>query len=519
MRGYPPRPGQPDPVYPPGQFSSWNRASLRAAWLGSTGAATGSGEAEADPGYSALALSDAAADLTATQSWAVIDDEPLPGPSAARRTRRDWGSHVEDAGPGRQRSADPGRDAPSRAAGGRTAGPRSARGAGGQGTGLSEHPAAGPDTARPAATGSGATRRGDTRLAAAGIGAAAALGASAALGGAASGLAGAERTAPSTLEPGTDTDGIGGGSDRGPGTATGDRVLPAKRRGAKWQSSADFGEPEPRRRSRTAAPERTAPDSDPEPSERRSGKRGGRRHSALMYGLLLVPVLIVILVVAGYVYVHNRHAPATPHAGASSHHPAASKSPAAALGRWKHIESRSLDSVPLSVTELFPAKFSKNSQAGTLTVSKASSNCSHEVFGTKLAAAIRKADCTQVLRASYLSTDRKIMATVGVLNLESVSWADQAGQAAGSTEFIKQLPSRHGPTRNIAKGTGIVEADIKGHYLILTWTEFTNLRAPSGKSQRLKLEAFSAGLIAGTVNVSLTNRMLTGHPPAAPSKS
>jgi len=238
-----------------------------------------------------------------------------------------------------------------------------------------------------------------------------------------------------------------------------------------------------------------------------------------MYGLLLVPVLIVILVVAGYVYVHNRHAPATPHAGASSHHPAASKSPAAALGRWKHIESRSLDSVPLSVPELFPAKFSKNSQAGTLTVSKASSNCSHEVFGTKLAAAIRKADCTQVLRASYLSTDRKIMATVGVLNLESVSWADQAGQAAGSTEFIKQLPSRHGPTRNIAKGTGIVEADIKGHYLILTWTEFTNLRAPSGKSQRLKLEAFSAGLVAGTANVSLTNRMVTGHPAGTATKS
>jgi len=106
------------------------------------------------------------------------------------------------------------------------------------------------------------------------------------------------------------------------------------------------------------------------------------------------------------------------------------------------------------------------------------------------------------------------MATVGVLNLENVSEAEKAGQAAGSTEFIKQLPSAHGLTRNIAKGTGIVEADVKGHYLILTWTEFTNLRAPSGKSQRLKLEAFSAGLVAGTVNVSLTSRMVTGHPAA-----
>ena len=53
LRGFPPPPGQPGPVYPPGQFSPWNRASTRAAWLGIAGAEGGA--AEADPGYSALA--------------------------------------------------------------------------------------------------------------------------------------------------------------------------------------------------------------------------------------------------------------------------------------------------------------------------------------------------------------------------------------------------------------------------------------------------------------------------------
>ncbi len=134
------------------------------------------------------------------------------------------------------------------------------------------------------------------------------------------------------------------------------------------------------------------------------------------------------------------------------------------------------------------------------------------MIGSKLAAAVRKADCTQVLRASYLSADRKIMATVGVLNLENATAAGKAGKAAGAVEFIKQLASAHGPTRNIAKGTGIVAAYVKGHYLILTWTEFANLRSPSGKSKRQELEAFSTGLVAGTANVSLTNRMVTGHP-------
>jgi hypothetical protein len=237
-----------------------------------------------------------------------------------------------------------------------------------------------------------------------------------------------------------------------------------------------------------------------------------------MAGLLLAPVLVVVLVVAGYVYFSGRHAPATPHTAAShtagaSHPAAAPNRPAAAtLGPWKHIESRSQDPVPLTVTELFPAKFSVSGEAGTLTASKTGSKCTREVIGSKLAAAVRKADCTQVLRASYLATDRKIMATVGVLNLENATAAGKAGKAAGAVEFIKQLAAAHGPTRNIAKGTGIVAAYVKGHYLILTWTEFANLRSPSGKSKRHELEEFSNGLVAGTANVSLTNRMVTGHP-------
>ena len=235
----------------------------------------------------------------------------------------------------------------------------------------------------------------------------------------------------------------------------------------------------------------------------------------MMAAMLLAPVLVVLVVVAGYVYLAGKHAPAPSHSAAPSHPTAASSpapTPTPTLGPWKHIESRSQDPVPLTVSQLFPAKFARNGAAGTLAVSKSGTRCTRAVFGTKLAAAIRKAKCTQVIRASYLSTDRKIMATVGVLNLGDVTGAEKAGKAAGSSEFIKQLPSRHGPTRNLAKGTGIEVAEVKGHYLILIWTEFANLHAPSGKSQRQQLESFSVGLVAGTANVSLSNRMVTGHP-------
>ncbi len=260
-------------------------------------------------------------------------------------------------------------------------------------------------------------------------------------------------------------------------------------------------------------------DDHPTAAPGRSGRRG-KRHTAVMAALLLAPVLVVVLVAGGYVYLSGRHAPPAPHATAPSHPAAAPKIPAATtLGPWKHIESRSQDPVPLTVTELFPAKFSVHGVDGTLTATKSGSKCTREVIGSKLATAVRKADCTQVLRASYLSTDHKIMATVGVLNLENATAAGKAGKAAGAVEFIKQLAAKHGPTRNIAKGTGIVAAYVKGHYLILTWTEFASLRSPSGKSKRQELEDFSTGLVAGTANVSLSSRMVTGHPPGASGSS
>ena len=75
-------------MYPPGQFSPWNRASIRAAWLGAAGSG-GSGEPDAEPGYSALAVSDPSADATVTQTWAVIDEDLLSDGWPPSRAGRD----------------------------------------------------------------------------------------------------------------------------------------------------------------------------------------------------------------------------------------------------------------------------------------------------------------------------------------------------------------------------------------------------------------------------------------------
>jgi hypothetical protein len=245
-----------------------------------------------------------------------------------------------------------------------------------------------------------------------------------------------------------------------------------------------------------------------DPATRRGGGLGRPSHRTLI-GLLMAPVVVVILVVAVIVYLGSRPV-STAGSAAEASSPAAPPTPT--LGPWQHITSQAIDSQPLSTHELYPARFTEGGSTGTRTVERTNTRCTNAVIGSALQAAVRKGGCTQVVRASYLSSNRKVMATIGVLNLSDVAAAEKAGKASGAAQFIRQLPGPHGPTRNLTKGTGIEVAEIKGHYLILIWTEFANLGAPKGKKQRRELTNFSANLFAGTANVSLTSRMVTGSP-------
>jgi len=424
-------PGQPGPVYPPGQFSVWNRPSVRAFWLGMNGNGDGARDSEADPGYSILATSDPSADATVTQTWTVMDEGGgwSPPPSA-----RDVSAHTDGEGfPGFRRAGGPAAAAP-RAASETAAPVQEAR---------SRQLAPWESGVMPAATASGG---------------------------------GPAPTAP-------------------PAGPRGMPAAPGGASGARRGQDATRGTGESPRGGSSRSP-------------RRSGGLARRSHRTLI-GLLMAPVVVVILVVAVIVYLGSRPVPAVGSAAEASS-PAAAPTPT--LGPWQHITSQAVDSQPLSAHELYPARFAEGGSAGTRTVERTNTKCTSAVIGSTLQAAVRKGDCTQVVRASYLSSDRKVMATIGVLNLSDVAAATKAGKTSGAAQFIRQLPGPHGPTRNLAKGTGIEVAEIKGHYLILIWTEFANLRAPKGKKQRRELTGFSANLFAGTANVSLTSRMVTGNP-------
>ena len=90
--------------------------------------------------------------------------------------------------------------------------------------------------------------------------------------------------------------------------------------------------------------------------------------------------------------------------------------------------------------------------------------------------------------------------------------AQAAGRTTGPQEIIAPLAAQKGPTRKLGNGTGVVQAEIKGHYLILMWAEFTSLKSPSTSAQRQQLEQFAVSLVTGSANIDLSTRMLTGKP-------
>jgi hypothetical protein len=197
---------------------------------------------------------------------------------------------------------------------------------------------------------------------------------------------------------------------------------------------------------------------------------------------------------------------------------------AAELGTYCHIETRADDPTALTTAELFPPAFTNDTDkiSYQLVSTKVDKTCANAVIGTSLISALKSGQCTQVLRGSYVSGNGKIMGTIGVVNLTTTNEAHDAGKVVGQNDFIAPLTASKGVASKLGNGTGVVEAEYKGHYLILTWSEFVNGTSPTTTAENDQLEQFGNDLVAGTANIYLSQRMVTGATStasAAPSTS
>jgi hypothetical protein len=565
VRGFPPQPGQPPPMYPPGQFAAWNRdhpANARPgapaspasqpgpAWQAGAPPPDGSriaagsyygrdSESEADPGYSRLAISDPAADVTSTQTWQAVGDGRAtgtwtapyrPGPGAA--------------GPP---AAAPAVTSPSGAGTGQLRGRSGPAGSGLSGVGQED-----------AARAGGPADRG-SRLAPWSPQAAASR-AALAEPQAPAGMPPAGRTGEHAVPAGTapDPDGApgrigrrgardGSARPRSGRDASGQRGRGRRgRRGGKPELSGAAGPgraetptggaPAAGTRpagiasagSRPPAPGRLAvagasgagasgaTDALPGRARSRPAARG-KHHGSLK--LAVAGVIVLVLAAASALYLFARATTPRPHGAAStgatkpttsaSPSPSPSASPTSPYG---HIASRSGDPQPLTIAQLYPASFSAGGASFARASSRLSKNCTAALTGSGIQGAVSAAGCSQAARATYVSVKDGMMGTIGVLNLRTAQTASKAARHAGATDFISQLPGPKGPTHKIGQGTGIEEAAAKGHYLILMWAELTSLHRPRTTAQRSGLERFMTELLQNTVNVTLTDRMVNGTP-------
>jgi hypothetical protein len=259
---------------------------------------------------------------------------------------------------------------------------------------------------------------------------------------------------------------------------------------------------------------------------RRSGKtdsakangRPGLRASRLGSRAALLAVASVVVLAGvgfgGYKYLYEArvNAPVSPTLRLPTSAPGSPGSPGfdKSLGKWQHIGSRTTDPDALTIEGLYPPQFVLNGSSYVRTAATVTKNCSAAVYGANLQAALQSGHCSQVARASYVSGNNLMMGTVGVINLNTSAAATKAGQATGPQEIIIPLAAKKGITKKLGNGTGVVQAEVKGHYLILMWAEFASLKSPSTSAAKTQLEQFATSLVTGTANINLSTRMLSG---------
>ena len=297
------------------------------------------------------------------------------------------------------------------------------------------------------------------------------------------------------------------------GAAVSDSAGPAElgRRGSHGNSGA-HSSPHPAPRT----PRRAAGSAGTAAPERQAGSQPRRKRAGGVRFAVVAAVALVLGAAAALTYAVFHHV-ASPRPAASGGKrptisPSVSASPTPSLGQYGHIATRKSDPAPLTMSALYPVSFTAGGSTVARTAESKGTDCAAELVGSRIQTAIGSAGCSQVVRATYLAAGPGVMGTIGVLNLSTAKAATTVARTADANDFISQLPGKHGSTTKIGQGTGIEEAAAKGHYLILIWAEYTNLRKPRTPAQLATVEQFMNELLQNTANVDLTHRMLTGTP-------
>lgn len=145
---------------------------------------------------------------------------------------------------------------------------------------------------------------------------------------------------------------------------------------------------------------------------------------------------------------------------------------------FKRIDSRSADKRPLSVREVFNAATRRLDDKDAkvvlkLRTSKLDANCGLAVWSRSLAAELRKAGCSQVLRGLYSDDKQRFGAIVAIFNLAEVEQANAIVRRLSpdvGSGFVLPPPAEP-PLNRFGQGFSIARGRAMGHYVLLSWVQ------------------------------------------------
>src|SRR5215472_5917724 len=138
-------------------------------------------------------------------------------------------------------------------------------------------------------------------------------------------------------------------------------------------------------------------------TSRQAGRSGRTSRKRQPVWLAITAAGVIIAAVAAVLVLTSPSASPPKQPKSSNTPPSASASPTPPAGKWGYIGARKTDPVPLTIAELYPASFSSGGTKYTRATQAKSKNCRAALTGSALQAGVRHADCTQTLRATYLS--------------------------------------------------------------------------------------------------------------------
>jgi hypothetical protein len=223
-----------------------------------------------------------------------------------------------------------------------------------------------------------------------------------------------------------------------------------------------------------------------------------RKGNGGVVAVVIAAAVLVVVVVIGGAYVlagggsgDSASSSASP-AAAGSRSTGSNNEPATSSGEnkpgyyntmkswslWNSLDTASQDSRPLTLSEVFNddgAKSEKDTLDNTYFnlqgTGRLDTDCVGAVWGASLKSAIQGYGCTQVVRAAYVSADRRWTGQLAIFNLKDVTSANALLNdldPKGGKGFLVPVTGP-APVDRFGKGSTGAESGAYGHFVVVGW--------------------------------------------------